>query len=85
MTVIQPFEPMEQQMYRYNVSEARVTLKPRRSFLLQAVVGVFEQVAVWQERRRQRFTLARLDDRMLRDIGLTYADVEGEITKPFWR
>jgi hypothetical protein len=28
---------------------------------------------------------ARLDDRMLRDIGLTLADVEGEVTKPFWK
>jgi uncharacterized protein YjiS (DUF1127 family) len=72
-------------MYRYNVTEARVTLKPRQSYVLQAVVGVFEQLAVWQDRRRQRSTLARLDDRMLRDIGLTYADVEGEIAKPFWR
>jgi uncharacterized protein YjiS (DUF1127 family) len=76
---------MEREMYRYNVREAGMTLKPRRSFVLQAVVGVFEQLAVWQERRRQRFTLARLDDRMLRDIGLTYSDVDNEISKPFWR
>jgi uncharacterized protein YjiS (DUF1127 family) len=76
---------MEMEMYRYNVSEARLTLKPRRSYVLQAVVGVFEHLAVWQDRRRQRSILARLDDRMLRDIGLTYADVEGEIAKPFWR
>jgi uncharacterized protein YjiS (DUF1127 family) len=72
-------------MYRYNVSEARVTLKPRRSYVLGAVVGVFEQLAVWQDRRRQRLILARLDDRMLHDIGLTNADVDREITKPFWR
>lgn len=72
-------------MYRYNVREASLTLKPRRSFVLQAVVGVFEQLAVWQDRRRQRFALARLDDRMLRDIGLTYADVDSEISKPFWK
>lgn len=72
-------------MYRYNVHEASLTLKPRRSFVLQAVVGVFEQLAVWQDRRRQRFALARLDDRMLRDIGLTYADVDSEISKPFWK
>jgi uncharacterized protein YjiS (DUF1127 family) len=79
------FEPMERQMYRYNVHETRVILKPRRSFVLGAAVGVFELLAVWRERRRQRFSLARLDDRMLRDIGVTFADVEGEISKPFWR
>lgn len=72
-------------MYRYNVSETRMTLKPRRSFVLQAVVGVFDLVSIWQERRRQRLTLARLDDRMLHDIGLTNSDVDREISKPFWR
>jgi uncharacterized protein YjiS (DUF1127 family) len=53
--------------------------------VLGAVVGLFDQLAVWQDRRRQRFTLARLDDRMLRDIGLTTVDVQHEISKPFWR
>jgi uncharacterized protein YjiS (DUF1127 family) len=72
-------------MYRYNSSETTLGLKPRRSFALGAVVGLFDQLAVWQERRRQRFTLARLDDRMLRDIGLTTVDVQHEISKPFWR
>jgi uncharacterized protein YjiS (DUF1127 family) len=72
-------------MYRYNVSETGSGLRPRRSFVLGAVVGVFDMLAVWRDRRRQRSTLARLDDRMLRDIGLTYADVDGEISKPFWR
>jgi uncharacterized protein YjiS (DUF1127 family) len=72
-------------MYRYNVNETRIGLRPRRSFVLGAAVAVFEVLAVWQDRRRQRSTLARLDDRMLRDIGLTCADVDGEISKPFWR
>jgi uncharacterized protein YjiS (DUF1127 family) len=72
-------------MYRYNVSATRIGLKPRRSYVLGAVVGLFEQLAVWQERRRQRYFLARLDDRMLRDIGLTSVDVQHEVSKPFWR
>jgi uncharacterized protein YjiS (DUF1127 family) len=72
-------------MYRYNVRETTIGLRPRRSFVLGAVVGLFDQLAVWQDRRRQRFTLARLDDRMLRDIGLTTVDVQHEISKPFWR
>lgn len=49
------------------------------------LVRLAEFVAVARERRRQRLALARLDDRMLRDIGLTTADVEGEVTKPFWK
>ncbi|MBX6321735.1 MAG: DUF1127 domain-containing protein [Rhodospirillaceae bacterium] len=37
------------------------------------------------ERARQRHALQSLDDRMLKDIGLTRADVEREVRKPFWR
>mgnify|MGYP001549016919 FL=1 len=72
-------------MYRYNMDGTRVGVRPGRSRGFGVLLGVFDRLAVWQERRRQRFTLARLDDRMLRDIGLTYADVEAEISKPFWR
>jgi len=37
------------------------------------------------ERARQRRSLADLDDRRLRDLGLSRADVEREAAKPFWR
>jgi len=40
---------------------------------------------VWRERARQRRQLRSLSDRMLRDIGLTRADVLAESSKPFWR
>jgi len=40
---------------------------------------------MWYERHRQRRHLARLDDRLLRDIGIDRASAELEITKPFWR
>lgn len=72
-------------MYRYNMTATRIGLRPHRSYVLAAVIGAFEQLAVWQERRRQRFNLARLDDRMLRDIGLSTVDVQHEISKPFWK
>ena len=39
----------------------------------------------WLELSRQRRGLHMLDDRTLKDIGLTRADVEGEVSKPFWR
>ena len=39
----------------------------------------------WRRRRKGRLELARLDERMLRDIGLTRLDAEYEINKPFWR
>lgn len=73
-------------MYRYNSERSgfRPTTGERLSYF-GMLVRLAETVAVGIERRRQRLALARLDDRMLRDIGLTSADVEGEITKPFWK
>jgi uncharacterized protein YjiS (DUF1127 family) len=39
----------------------------------------------WRRRARDRAHLAELDDRMLKDIGLTRTDAEFLINKPFWR
>jgi uncharacterized protein YjiS (DUF1127 family) len=39
----------------------------------------------WRRRTRERAQLGELDDRMLKDIGLTRADAEFLINKPFWR
>ena len=39
----------------------------------------------WRRRSRERAELAALDDRTLRDIGLTRADAEFLANKPFWR
>ena len=39
----------------------------------------------WQERAQQRRQLETLSDHMLRDIGLTRADVLAEATKRFWQ
>ena len=53
----------------------------RRSFLS----GVRAALRHWRRRKNGRLELARLDERMLRDIGLTGVDIEYEINKPFWR
>jgi uncharacterized protein YjiS (DUF1127 family) len=39
----------------------------------------------WRRRSRERAELGALDDRMLKDIGLTRADAEFLSNKPFWR
>ncbi len=36
-------------------------------------------------RHRSRQRLAEMDGRMLRDIGVTFAEAENEANKPFWR
>jgi uncharacterized protein YjiS (DUF1127 family) len=77
-------------MYRYNAGNRAIETSgemPRRPQLnvLRAVRVLFDLIALWQERRRQRAALMKLDGRLLRDIGLSLADVEQEIRKPFWR
>ena len=44
-----------------------------------------ERVVAWQERAQMRRGLAAMDDRLLRDIGLTRAEAVREYGKPFWR
>jgi uncharacterized protein YjiS (DUF1127 family) len=46
---------------------------------------VGELLLIWFERTRQRRELSQLSSHMLKDIGLSRADVEAEVTKPFWR
>lgn len=41
-------------------------------------------VTQWHGRAVSRRQLARLDARMLDDIGLSHDDVDREIRKPFW-
>jgi len=50
------------------------------------VFSLFGQLlATWRDRARMRRHLARMDDRLLRDIGLSWIDAKREINKPFWR
>jgi uncharacterized protein YjiS (DUF1127 family) len=46
---------------------------------------VAELLLTWIKRTRQRRQLGQLSDHMLKDIGLSRADVEAETAKPFWR
>lgn len=39
----------------------------------------------WSRRSSERHQLAQLDGRMLADIGMTHADREMLVNKPFWR
>jgi uncharacterized protein YjiS (DUF1127 family) len=53
---------------------------------VDGVMAVFLRgVAESFRRARQRRDLAALSDHALRDIGLSRADVELEVGKPFWR
>lgn len=47
--------------------------------------GVVALLALWAARQRQRRELGELDERLLRDIGVTRAAALREADKPFWR
>ncbi|MDZ5699914.1 DUF1127 domain-containing protein [Chelativorans sp. M5D2P16] len=53
-----------------------------RSLRLQTILPLLLRA---EERWRQRRQLAKLDDHLLADIGLTPKDVRRECRKPFWR
>ena len=53
--------------------------------LNEATEWVFGTLREWRRRIRARSELAGLDDRMLQDIGLTHAEREFLVNKPFWR
>ena len=64
----------------FQLRNVRGTTAPRRllSNLLSRFLG-------WRERARSRHLLLQLDDRMLRDVGLSRSDVDRECAKHFWQ
>lgn len=60
---------------------ARPSLPPfaRMGFALTVVL------LAWEERRQTRKALARLEDHMLRDIGLYPDEARTEAARPFWQ
>ena len=46
---------------------------------------LFDVLQLWHERAGQRRHLAQLDDRMLRDIGVSHGEARQESEKWFWQ
>ncbi len=62
---------------------------PYRGFLPRLPVerapnGLLAILLEWDGRWRMRRSLERLDDHLLRDIGLTRAEALDEAARPFW-
>ena len=49
------------------------------------LLKLLAQGIVRLRRQRQRTSLLQLDDRMLRDMGISRLEAERESRKPFWR
>jgi uncharacterized protein YjiS (DUF1127 family) len=62
---------------------AKVRLLVSRSGTM--IRRLLETVLTWRVRSLGRRVLLELDDRMLRDMGFSQADVHREAAKPFWR
>jgi uncharacterized protein YjiS (DUF1127 family) len=50
-------------------------------FLIRAA----DSLLIWYDRSRERRALLSLDDHMLRDVGLSRAEISNEASKPFWQ
>jgi uncharacterized protein YjiS (DUF1127 family) len=75
-------------MYRYTASDKSGSIYVRpigRKVLPGLFARICDVVLGWSERSRQRRHLAELDDRLLRDIGISRVEVEAEASRPFWR
>ena len=71
----------------FDIPRRRLGAVPRhRRRVTTDVAGrVLATLREWRRRARDRAELATLEDRMLKDIGLTRGDAECLSNKPFWR
>ncbi len=46
--------------------------------------GLWQRVRRWRQLAWERRQLAAMSDDMLKDIGMSRADVSGEVERPFW-
>jgi len=57
----------------------------RNSTIGEGLIGLFNRVSEWSDRRRARSHLYQMPDYILSDIGVSRAEVDAEYEKPFWK
>lgn len=57
---------------------------PRLPLIAALAVWFAVTVTKWEQRRRSRVNLGKLDDRLLRDVGLTRVQARNEVQRYFW-
>jgi len=63
---------------------ARVDHIDPAAMLKRRVANLFTVVTTWLERAHQRRQLLDLDDRLLKDIGISRTDALAAGARPFW-
>jgi uncharacterized protein YjiS (DUF1127 family) len=67
------------------VPQQKVRRAAVRRWLKASLSRISVMLHEWHRRRRDRAELGTLDERILRDIGVSRTEVLHEINKPFWR
>lgn len=62
------------------MSQTAITSRP----VVQGLSSPLASLASWRARRRSRLALAKLDARLLHDIGVSKSQALREVEKPFW-
>ncbi len=55
------------------------------SAVIDPATRLLTLLKLWINRSKQRKQLATLDERFLKDVGISKVDANQEIAKPFWR
>jgi uncharacterized protein YjiS (DUF1127 family) len=71
-------------MHEHTIAARGAQAPTDRRALAQGVVRIVDRLLLAMEIRRQRRALAALDDRALKDIGITRAEAGTESSRGFW-
>ncbi|KIC42696.1 hypothetical protein RA27_04905 [Ruegeria sp. ANG-R] len=68
----------------HNSALMLLNTSPRLPLIAALAVRFAATVTQWEQRRRSRVNLGKLDDRLLRDVGLTQDRADAEVCRYFW-
>ena len=69
----------------HNPALMLLTDSPRLPLIAALAVQFAATVTKWEQRRRSRVNLGNLDDRLLKDVGLTRTQADREVKRYFWQ
>jgi uncharacterized protein YjiS (DUF1127 family) len=76
---------ISEKIFEDHAVETRPRFDAGADFFSRSPTSLAGKLVMWAARSRQRQALAYLDQRLLRDIGISKAAAENEASKPFWR